>query len=268
MSHQDDANLKVIISRIQQRRGLKQDLPHPLRPGEIGFATDSRQVYIGADTDDTVSKTYNKTVYLENTLGAQATTLNLANSQIVKFEVPHIRFVKGSSTFDGVSKTQSWFANTSTTYNLSDNSNVARTTFDVTVANSGNAVVNQNQTAKAFDADDITVLIDGKKQVGDSSGTGATVNASFDYNFVSGNATGDSHTVYFRTAPTNAQQVAISYYGNTHVNHAIANSVIANGATVTGFHTQMSIPSYRYIDPNLVLAVSYTHLTLPTNREV
>ena len=253
MSHQDDANLKVIISRIQQRRGLKQDLPHPLRPGEIGFATDSRQVYIGADTDDNVSKTYNKTVYLENTLGAQATTLNLANTQIVKFEVPHIRFVKGSSTFDGVSKTQSWFANTSTTYNLSDNSNVARTTFDVTVANSGNAVVNQNQTAKAFDADDITVLIDGKKQVGDSSGTGASVNASYDYNFVTGNATGDSHTIYFRTAPTNAQQVAITYYGNTHVNHSIANSVIANGATVTGFHTQMSIPEYRYINPDLVL---------------
>ena len=64
MSHQDDANLKVIISRIQQRRGLKQDLPHPLRPGEIGFATDSKQVYIGADTADNISKTYNKTVYL------------------------------------------------------------------------------------------------------------------------------------------------------------------------------------------------------------
>ena len=253
MSHQDDANLKVIISRIQQRRGLKQDLPHPLRPGEIGFATDSRQVYIGADTDDIVSKTYNKTVYLENTLGAQATTLNIANTQIIKFEVPHIRFVKGSSTFDGVSKTQSWFANTSTTYNLSDNSNVARTNFDTTVANSANAVVNQNQTAKAFDADDITVLIDGKKQVGDSSGTGAIVNASFDYNFVSGNASGNSHTVYFRTAPTNAQQVAITYYGNSHVNHAIANSVIANGAAVTGFHTQMSIPEYRYLNPDLVL---------------
>ena len=253
MSHQDDANLKVIISRIQQRRGLKQDLPHPLRPGEIGFATDSRQVYIGADTEDTISKTYNKTVYLENTLGAQARTLNIANTQIIKFEVPHIRFVKGSSTFDAVSKTQSWVANTSTTYNLSDNSNVARTVFDLTTANSGNAVVNQNRTAQAFTADDVTVLIDGKKQVGDSSGTGASVNASYDYNFVTGNATADSHTIYFRTAPTNAQQVAVTYYGNSHVNHAIANSVIANGATVTGFHTQMSIPTYRYLNADLVL---------------
>ncbi len=252
MSHQDDANLKVIISRIQQRRGLKQDLPHPLRPGEIGFATDSKQVYIGADTADNISKTYNKTVYLENTLGAQATTLNIANTQIVKFEVPHIRFGKNSS-FDGVSKSASWVANLSSTYNLSDNSNVARTVFDTTVANSANSVVNQNQTANAFDADDVTVLIDGKKQVGDSSGTGATVNASYDYNFISGNATGDSHTVYFRTAPTNSQEVAITYYGNSHVNHAIANSVISNGASVTGFHTQMSIPAYRYINPELVL---------------
>ena len=253
MSHQDDANLKVIISRIQQRRGLKQDLPHPLRPGEIGFATDSKQVYIGADTADNISKTYNKTVYLENTLGAQATTLNIANTQIIKFEVPHVRFPKGSSSFDGVSKSQSWIANLSTSYTLSDNSNVSRTVFDTTVANSAANAVVQNQTANAFDADDVTILIDGKKQVGDSSGTGATVNASYDYNFVSGNASGDSHTVYFRTAPTNSQEVAITYYGNSHVNHSIANSVIANGATVTGFHTQMSIPEYRYLNPELVL---------------
>ena len=47
------------ITRMQQRRGLKQDLPKPLRPGEIGFATDSRQIYIGADTKDAVSDIYN-----------------------------------------------------------------------------------------------------------------------------------------------------------------------------------------------------------------
>ena len=91
MSHQDDANLKIIISRIQQRRGLKQDLPQPLRPGEIGFATDSKQVYIGADTDDLISSTYNKTVTFENTLGASASTLSLANAQIIKFTVVEVR---------------------------------------------------------------------------------------------------------------------------------------------------------------------------------
>ena len=91
MSHSDDANLKVIISRIQQRRGLKQELPQPLRPGEIGFATDSRQVYIGADTSDAVSNTYNKQTVFETTQNAQDLTKSLANSQIIKFafnEVP------------------------------------------------------------------------------------------------------------------------------------------------------------------------------------
>jgi len=32
---------KKIITRRQNRRGLKQDLPKPLRPGEVGFATDT-----------------------------------------------------------------------------------------------------------------------------------------------------------------------------------------------------------------------------------
>ena len=82
MATSDDANLKVIISRIQQRRGLKQDLPQPLRPGEIGFATDSRQVYIGADTADTISKTYNKSVFLENTLGSHKKFFELIDVQL------------------------------------------------------------------------------------------------------------------------------------------------------------------------------------------
>ena len=114
---QDDGNLKVIISRIQQRRGLKQDLPQPLRPGEIGFAVDSQQVYIGADTENTRASVNNKTVYLENTLGASARALSIANTQIIKFTVPHIRWPRGSNSFDGVSKTKSWYANTDITAN-------------------------------------------------------------------------------------------------------------------------------------------------------
>lgn len=38
---------KVIISRIQNRRGLRQNLPQPLRPGEIALTGDTRQVWIG-----------------------------------------------------------------------------------------------------------------------------------------------------------------------------------------------------------------------------
>ena len=255
MSHQDDANLKIIISRIQQRRGLKQDLPQPLRPGEIGFATDSKQIYIGADTDDLISSTYNKTVSFENTLGASASTLSLANAQIIKFTVPHIRYPKGSGSFDGVTKAKSWKANTtlvsSANLTLSNGTSVARTVFDDTV--SGNNFITQNQTTRVFNADDITVIVNNKPQHGDSSGTGATVNTAFDYNFVSGNLSTSDHSLYLRYAPTNSDDVAITYYGNSHVNHILSNTTIASGSTLTGFHANMNIPSYRYIDSDLVL---------------
>ena len=81
---------------MQQRRGQKQDLPKPLRPGEIGFATDSRQIYIGADTTDAVSDIYNKTGNFEKTASAQSTTASLANVQMIKFIVPHKVYDKGA----------------------------------------------------------------------------------------------------------------------------------------------------------------------------
>lgn len=40
---------KVIISRIQNRMGLRRNLPQPLKPGEIALTSDSRQVWIGND---------------------------------------------------------------------------------------------------------------------------------------------------------------------------------------------------------------------------
>ena len=58
------SNNTVVVSRIQNRRGLKQDLPQPLRAGEIGLSTDSRQVYIGGEG---TSSTFNKTLVFENT---------------------------------------------------------------------------------------------------------------------------------------------------------------------------------------------------------
>lgn len=38
---------KTIISRIQNRLGLRQNLPQPLRPGEVALTGDTRQVWIG-----------------------------------------------------------------------------------------------------------------------------------------------------------------------------------------------------------------------------
>jgi hypothetical protein len=251
---QDDGNLKVIISRIQQRRGLKQDLPQPLRPGEIGFATDSQQVYIGADTENNKASTENKTVYLENTLGASTRTLSLANSQIIKFTVPHNRWSKGSGSFDGVSKSKSWLpdSNISLVSGITDGDGnlISRTVFDENV--SSNDFINHNQTGRAFNADDVTVLIDGVQQSGDRSGTSVVVNTSFDYNFISGNLSTSDHQLYFRSAPDNSQDVAITYYSNSHVFHALSNTIIASGAAITGFHANAAIPEYREITSDLI----------------
>lgn len=111
-------NNKVIISRIQNRRGLKQDLPQPLRPGEIGFATDTRQVFIGADPNDAISGGYNKQSIFETTVGAKDHTQSIANNNIVAFTVPFKKFHKGY--FDGITKVVSWApsANTTSTSNL------------------------------------------------------------------------------------------------------------------------------------------------------
>ena len=102
----DESNNNIIVSRIQHRRGLKQDLPQPLRPGEIGVATDSRQVYIGGDPANPASQGFNSVSYFENTLGAQDHAVSIANNQIIAFQVPYIKFTRGE--FDGITDTKTW----------------------------------------------------------------------------------------------------------------------------------------------------------------
>ena len=261
MSHSDDANLKVIISRIQQRRGLKQELPQPLRPGEIGFATDSRQVYIGADTADAVSNTYNKQVVFETTQNAQDLTKSLANSQIIKFEVPHIRFPKGSGNFNSATKQISWNPTTSSTYTISDGTTATRSVFPANVTAPTSplvASIKQNLTNQPFNAENLTVTIGGKKQAGDTDGAGASVNAAFDYNFISSDnddptssGSASDHIINFRSAPANSEDVSITYYGNTHVISLLtATGAVTNGASTTGFYVAKGIPEWQKLDHN------------------
>ena len=99
-------NDKIIVSRIQHRRGLKQDLPQPLRPGEIGLATDSRQVYIGGDPNDVNSASYNAVSYFENTLGAKDHVVSIANNQIIAFSVPFVKYSRGE--YNGITTVKSW----------------------------------------------------------------------------------------------------------------------------------------------------------------
>ena len=102
----DESNNNIIVSRIQHRRGLKQDLPQPLRPGEIGLATDSRQVYIGGDPTDPQSAQYNAISYFENTVGARDHTESIAKNQIIAFTVPFVKYIKGE--FNGITTEKVW----------------------------------------------------------------------------------------------------------------------------------------------------------------
>ena len=144
-------NNKVIISRIQNRRGLKQDLPQPLRPGEIGFATDTRQVFIGADPNDAISGGYNKQSIFETTVGAKDYTQSIANNNIVAFTVPFKKFHKGY--FDGITKIVSWLpsANTTSTSNLKIfPSNTLVTTTAVPNANVTSSTITLTATPNAY----------------------------------------------------------------------------------------------------------------------
>jgi len=46
---------QVVISRIQNRRGLRENLPQPLKPGEFALTSDTKQVWVGGDPSHTVS---------------------------------------------------------------------------------------------------------------------------------------------------------------------------------------------------------------------
>ena len=100
------ADNKTIVSRIQHRRGLKQDLPQPLRPGEIGLAVDSRQVYIGGDPTNPNSVDFDGVSYFEASASAKDHVISIANNNILAFQVPFVKYKKGE--FNGINKNVQW----------------------------------------------------------------------------------------------------------------------------------------------------------------
>ncbi len=226
---------------MQQRRGQKQDLPKPLRPGEIGFATDSRQMYIGADTSDPVSDIYNKTGIFEKTASAQSTTTGIANIQMVKFTVPHKIYDKGF--FDGVANVVSW---TPATMVASSGTTVGREGRVFGDVNSGSSFIN-NITGTAFIPADVKVVKNGVTVVPSQT---ASISSSEDYFFeqssTSQSLSSHTHTLTLRTPPSGSEEISLSYYGNAAVINAIENANV--GLTnKQGFYTAKGIEEYRQI---------------------
>jgi hypothetical protein len=241
-------NKKTIITRIQNRRGLKQDLPNPLRPGEIGFATDTRQIYIGADTSVT-SDSFNKTAKFENVIGAKTVTTDLVDDQIIQFTVPHRRFER--NYYDGTQNTVSWTPQSSA---IADNPSSG------TVFKTNETEFRDIQEGGTFRSD-ITVVKNGVQLSGDLSVDASPTNISSgtDFYFSAGSQNTSTHVLTFRTPPVRVDEIGVSYYSNADVWRAITAStdsgdpldIGAGGIGITGvrgFHADYGIPEYRYLD--------------------
>ena len=110
-----------------------------------------------------------------------------------------------------------------------------------------------------FKAENLTVIVNGKELKGDADGSGATVNAAFDYNFISGNSLTSDHILNFRTAPANSEDVSISYYGNTQVIHLLTSStIVTSGATISGFYTAKGIEDWQQLNHENILVNAET----------
>jgi hypothetical protein len=263
------SNNNVIVSRIQNRRGLKQDLPNPLRPGEMGLATDSKQVYIGSDP--TVDRENSKFLSIENHNQAKTQTVSIPHNQIIKFTVPHIRYSAG--TFTGTEKTISYTPSTSKTYTLPNSSSDTRSTFANTVVDGKFINLISNL---AFTANTITVSKNGEVLTGDDTADASTLVAN-DYFFNSNTALANTHTVTLRNFLTSTDEVAITYYSNTAVIQALegfssANNRITFHSASQNFYDQYSIPDYRKIDEKYIrvspttgvgqIGLEYKHISI------
>ena len=238
------SNNAVIISRIQNRRGLKQDLPKPLRSGEIGFATDTRQIYIGGDTDLLVNSGLNKIAQFEKTPSAINYTTNIANLQIIKFEIPSKFYDKGNVTWNGINKVTSWLG--------SD------------VFKSSATVFKNLDTDAQFTSNDINVTRDGVILEGDDvTSSVSSVAADKEYAFIQGGTSAsDSQNLGFRSAPLTTEEIGLTYYGNATLITALSKTSpdtdVGNYVTgVTSFYedstlwtnlTGGKIPSYRQLN--------------------
>jgi len=221
---------KFVVSRIQVRRGLKQDLPQPLRPAEIGFTTDSRQVYIGADTEDPASAQFNSVSFYENTLLAKETTASVTSNQIIYFTVPFIKYSKGE--FDGISTIKQWVPTDAKSIISSTQKPESRfhsadfPVFSADVTSAINSTVYANTTSTVILVDSIAGSDPtGNIRVGDTLSTGEVVNAI-------NRANSDVYAVTLNTAVTLTANANLSFVPRSIINYKTGSAFISSDVHV------------------------------------
>lgn len=236
---------KIVISRIQNRRGLKADLPSPLRPGEIGLATDSNEVYIGLDPDYDTTGLKHNVATVNNVLSGVTYANNFINNNFIRFTLPSKKL--GSSEFDGVTD--------SFTFDCNDSAGhlYAGPVFRTAITNSTNTTIIQNQTTNTgFTATDVVVMKNGEMLTG-SSVTNKQDLSSNEYRIESSTNQTGVQKIEFGQTPASSDTITLNFYGNVAVRHLLESTSNIGASGKKGFYEEYSVPTHRQISTDQIV---------------
>ena len=80
--------------RLKNRRGNRQNLPQPLAEGEIGLATDTRELFIGTGSQDQK----NRMVQLDSIVNAEVQAQSFIDTRLVVFHISGTQSFLGDGT--------------------------------------------------------------------------------------------------------------------------------------------------------------------------
>ena len=235
---------------MQQRRGNRVDLPQPLRPGEIGLASDSKEVFIGLDPAIGITKQNANAVNINNIVGGYSYTNGYLNNNFIRLILPSKRLSPG--TFDGTSNSSIY------TPSSASNQTHGKTVFGTNVGATN--IVNVFDNA-FFQSTDITVTKNGTLLTTNATRTTANLLSSEFIISSDTNSKTANHTIVFGTQPTGSDDFTVTYYNNADIISAIVDSSSDStiGSTdVQGFYQQYftgtNIPDTRKLSNAYILA--------------
>ena len=229
------ADKEIIISRMQQRRGNRIDLPQPLRAGEIALASDSKEVFIGLDPEIGVTAQNANVVSINNIPEGFNYANSYLNNNFVRLIMPSKRFPTG--TFNGTTN--------NTTFTVTDDSGQAHglKVFNDTVTGNTNTIKNVFD-GNAFESTDFTGAKNGVAL--STNATRSTANLLNNEFFVSSPvSSGQNTTITFGNNPTGTDDITINYYSNADIISAMFDTGVIGTTSTTGFYEAKSVASYR-----------------------
>ena len=235
---------------MQQRRGNRVDLPQPLRPGEIGMASDSKEIFIGLDPTIGITKQNANAININNVVGGYSYASGYLDNNVIRIILPSKRLAPG--TFDGTSNSSIY------TPSSTSSQTHGKTVFGTNVGST--SIVNIFDNA-FFQSTDVTVTKNGTLLSTDATRTTANL-LSNEYIISSDtNSKTANHTITFGTQPTGSDDFTVSYYDNVDIISAIVDSSSDNtiGSTnVQGFYQQYftgtDIPDSRKLSNAYIIA--------------